>query len=73
MPREQTTTATCSSCGRTATDWIQVRGTRWTPDLREVRPGVWKCWACRQELHPDMPQGYVPDRFWAKVRAAVGQ
>jgi hypothetical protein len=54
---------TCQDCGRTATDWVPVpregRTVRWEPDLREVRPGVWQCWPCRRELHPDMPDEYV--------------
>ena len=54
---------TCSGCDRSAPDRIEVRGVSWDPDLKEVRPGVWKCWACRGEQHPDMPDGYVPDSF----------
>jgi len=49
----------CTDCGRACTDWIPVRGTRWVPDLKEVRPGVYRCWACRREQHPDMPKGYI--------------
>ena len=44
----------CAECGKQASDWIEVQGTRWEPDLQEVRPGVWKCWWCRGEPHPDM-------------------
>jgi len=51
------------ACGRKASDWIPVprngRTVRWEPDLREVTPGTYKCWACRRELHPDMPDDYV--------------
>lgn len=50
---------TCTDCGRSCTDWIPVRGTHWIPELREVRPGVYKCWLCRREPHEDMPEGYV--------------
>jgi hypothetical protein len=50
---------TCTDCERSCTDWIPVRGTQWVPDLKEVRPGVYKCWACRRELHPDMPDDYI--------------
>lgn len=50
---------TCIDCGRSCTDWIPVRGVEWIPDLKEVRPNVWRCWACRRELHPDMPEGYI--------------
>jgi len=50
---------TCTDCGRSCTDWIPVRGTRWIPDLKEVRPNVWRCWACRREQHPDMPDDYI--------------
>lgn len=45
---------TCTDCGRSASDWIFVGDTRWEPDLKEVRPGVWRCWKCREEPHPDM-------------------
>ena len=59
----------CQGCGRDANDWIQVDGTRWEPDLKEVRPGVWRCWACREECrHPSMREGYVPESFERKVR-----
>lgn len=54
---------TCK-CDRHASDWIPVerddgRTVRWEPDLKEVRPGVWCCWKCRDEPHPDMPSGYL--------------
>jgi len=45
---------TCTDCGRTASEWIRVGDTRWEPDLKEIRPGTWKCWKCRGEPHPDM-------------------
>ena len=59
----------CQGCGRDPNDWIQVNGTRWEPDLKEVRPGVWRCWACREECrHPSMREGYVLERFKRKVK-----
>jgi len=33
-----------------------------------VRPGVWKCWACRGEPHQSMPEGYVAQAFFDKVQ-----
>jgi hypothetical protein len=45
---------TCHDCNRDACDWIEVGEARWEPDLKEVRPNVWKCWKCRGEKHPDM-------------------
>lgn len=54
---------TCTDCARTANDWVPVlrndRTVLWEPDLKEVRPRVWKCWPCRRELHQDMPDEYV--------------
>lgn len=58
----------CTTCGRTAADWIDVEGTRWEPDLKKVAPSSWRCWACREERHPDMPQGHLPDSFKQKVQ-----
>jgi len=46
----------CDDCGRSASDWIDIDGTQWEPDLQEVKPNQWLCWACREELHPDMNQ-----------------
>ena len=54
---------TCTRCGRTPTDRIEVRGVLWEPDFVETRPGVWRCFVCRGEPHPDMPDGYIPDSF----------
>jgi len=54
---------TCQGCGRSPSDRIRVDGTAWEPDFREVRPGVWRCFVCRGEPHPDMPDGYLPDTF----------
>jgi len=54
---------TCATCGRSASDWIKANGTRWEPDLQEVRPSTWRCWGCRGEQHPDMPNGYLPSDF----------
>jgi len=45
---------TCTDCGRHASGWIDVKGSKWEPDLTEVRPDVWRCWQCREEPHPDM-------------------
>jgi len=59
---------TCAGCSRSAVDRITVRSAAWEPDLKEVRPGVWKCWACREEQHPDMPENYLPTEFKKKVR-----
>ena len=57
---------TCTRCGRTPTDRIEVRGVLWEPRLKETRPGVWRCWKCRSEPHPDMPESYIPDSFKQK-------
>jgi hypothetical protein len=63
-----TDTPRCQGCGRDPNDWIQVDDTRWEPDLKEVRPGVWRCWACREECrHPSMREGCVPESFKRKV------
>jgi DNA-directed RNA polymerase subunit RPC12/RpoP len=63
MSTDPQTEVQCAGCGRRAFDWVPVpRGGRtvhWTPDLREVREGVYKCWPCRRELHPGMPSDYL--------------
>jgi len=56
----------CIGCDRHASDWIEVDGVYWEPDLQHWG-GEWKCWACRMEPHSDMREGYVPQSFWQKV------
>lgn len=68
MSQQDTPNApTCTGCGRDCTDWIRVRGVRWTPDLDRTQ-GEYRCWACRGEPHSAMPKGYVPQAFWDRVR-----
>jgi len=50
---------TCTDCGRTPNDWIDIKGTLWEPDFEEVRPNVWTCFACRGEPHKDMSDKYI--------------
>jgi len=63
MSTDPQTEVQCAGCGRRAFDWVPVpRGdqvVRWTPELKEVSEGVYRCWPCRRELHEDMPSDYL--------------
>jgi len=50
---------TCTDCGRTPNDWIDIKGTLWEPDFQQIRLGVWRCFACRGVPHSDMADGYI--------------
>ena len=56
---------TCTRCGRTPTDRIEVRGVLWDPAFEptDQTKRAWRCFVCRSEPHPDMPTDYIPDSF----------